>query len=385
MTSNQVQPISQTNRTAIIDILRGWALFIVVTMNFADFVDFSAPKDTQPSSFEKIFSITKVTLLNTKGWLLLAILFGYGFAFLINKLEQKGKNIVKFFLWRMMWLFLIGIVNSMIFDGDILLDYAVMGVLLLPFYKLKTKTLWWIIVIGFLICPFIDPIFFQHPLDFSNNLHTHAQKLHENFKLANIVLGNLLGRANTLIFFLPYSITVHIMQLIFFLLGLIAFRSNFFIQAKDKYYSLIKKIFWISLICFLVPTCIRILLDYILHNETIFKYISLRYISAVPGSLMFAAGLILLFVNNKCNKITDSMKNIGMMTLTNYIIQNLIIFILFFIFKINLPSFWNFSLATVIYVLQIIFSKWWLSKYNYGLVEWMWRCLSYQQWFALKK
>ena len=380
-----MQPISQNNRTDIIDILRGWALFIVVTMNFAEFTNFNAPNDFKPSSFNTIFYIIEVTLLNTKGWLLLAILFGYGFAYLINKLEHNKKNIVQFFLWRMMWLFLIGIINSMIFDGDILLDYAVMGVLLLPFYKLKTKTLWWIIICGFLICPFIDPIFRQHPFSFSNKLYNHIHELQSNFTLVNIVFGNLLGRANTLIFSLPYSITVHIMQLIFFLLGLIAFRNNFFNQAKDRYYALIKKIFWISLVCFIALNILQILLFYILHKETIFKYISLRYITAVPGSLMFAAGLILLFVNNRCKKITDSMKYIGTMTLTNYMMQNIILFILFLLLKINMASYWNFLLAIFLYVIQIFFSKWWLSKYNYGFVEWLWRCLSYQQWFALKK
>ena len=110
-----MQPISQNNRTDIIDILRGWALFIVVTMNFEDYAFLNALKDYKPSSFEKIFFNTEFILLNTKGWLLLAILFGYGFAYLLNKLKQNNKNSERFFLWRMMWLFLIGIINSMIF------------------------------------------------------------------------------------------------------------------------------------------------------------------------------------------------------------------------------------------------------------------------------
>ena len=380
-----MQPISQTNRTEIIDILRGWALFIVVTMNFVDTAFLIAAKDYNLSGFKKIFFNTEYILLNTKGWLLLAILFGYGFAYLLNKLKQNNKNIERFFLWRMMWLFLIGIINSMIFDGDILLDYAVMGVLLLLFYKLKTKTLWWIIIIGFLICPFIDPIFEKHPSKLSENLFNHIEALHSNFTLANVVLGNLLWRACTLIFFLPYSITVHLLQLIFFLLGLIAFRNDFFNEAKNSYYTLIKKIFWISLVCFIVSISIQTLFAFFVQNKTIFNYINFRYISAVPGTLMYAAGIILLFVNNRCKKITDSFKYIGTMTLTNYMMQNLIIFILFSLFKIYLAIYWIFLLAILIYVIQIFFSKWWLSKYNYGFVEWLWRCISYQQWFALKK
>jgi uncharacterized protein len=382
MTNTPIQPVSQNNRTAIVDVLRGWALFIVVTMNFMDFIYVNAPKGVKQGKFEKIFTITESYLFHTKGWLLLAVLFGYGFAFLINKLEQREKNVVPFFLWRMIWLFVIGIFNSLIFGGDILLDYAIMGVLLLFFHKMNTKTLWYIIGSGILICPFLDPILFGHS---STILDTYIQPLQTNPTLKNIILNNLLDRFNTLVFFFPYSITVHIMQLVFFLLGLILFRLNFFTDAKEKYYGVIKKVFWISLVCFLLTAGISVLLNFILLNEKIYNYISLRYIIATPGMLMFATGIMLLFLNNKCEKITNSMQYIGMMTLTNYLTQNIIMFILFSILKLYLTVYWNFILAILIYILQVFFSKWWLSKYNYGFVEWIWRCLCYRQMFILKK
>ena len=257
-----------------------------------------------------------------------------------------------------------------------------MGVLLLFFHKMNTKTLWYIIGSGILICPFLDPILFGHS---STILDTYIQPLQTNPTLKNIILNNLLDRFNTLVFFFPYSITVHIMQLVFFLLGLILFRLNFFTDAKEKYYGVIKKVFWISLVCFLLTAGISVLLNFILLNEKIYNYISLRYIIATPGMLMFATGIMLLFLNNKCEKITNSMQYIGMMTLTNYLTQNIIMFILFSILKLYLTVYWNFILAILIYILQVFFSKWWLSKYNYGFVEWIWRCLCYRQMFILKK
>jgi hypothetical protein len=41
--------------------------------------------------------------------------------------------------------------------------------------------------------------------------------------------------------------------------------------------------------------------------------------------------------------------------------------------------------ALVIYVAQIYFSKWWLSKYRYGPIEWVWRQLSYGKRLPIRK
>jgi uncharacterized protein len=50
-----------------------------------------------------------------------------------------------------------------------------------------------------------------------------------------------------------------------------------------------------------------------------------------------------------------------------------------------MPDWFFFSFAIFIFVLQLFISKWWLTKYNYGPIEWLWRCGSYREWFPLKK
>ena len=79
----------------------------------------------------------------------------------------------------------------------------------------------------------------------------------------------------------------------------------------------------------------------------------------------------------------------GKMTLTNYMVQNLIGLLVFSGFGLGIlstkPLWYYISLALGVYILQIIFSKWWLSKYNYGPIEWIWRQLSYRKRLPLKK
>jgi uncharacterized protein len=85
----------------------------------------------------------------------------------------------------------------------------------------------------------------------------------------------------------------------------------------------------------------------------------------------------------------ESFSFMGKMTLTNYMTQNLIGLLVFSGFGLGIwntkPLWFYLILAIGIYTIQIYFSKWWLSKYNYGPVEWVWRQLSYRRRLPLKK
>jgi uncharacterized protein len=39
----------------------------------------------------------------------------------------------------------------------------------------------------------------------------------------------------------------------------------------------------------------------------------------------------------------------------------------------------------MVFIVQLVFCKWWLQRYTYGPVEWIWRSLTFGKWFPLKK
>jgi uncharacterized protein len=96
-------------------------------------------------------------------------------------------------------------------------------------------------------------------------------------------------------------------------------------------------------------------------------------------------------VKGKLKAFFNSMQVIGKMTLTNYLVQNFIALLLFSGMGLNLSlnhriHFGYYLLfALVLYITQVYFSKWWLSRYQFGPVEWMWRQLSYAKRLPLKK
>jgi uncharacterized protein len=95
--------------------------------------------------------------------------------------------------------------------------------------------------------------------------------------------------------------------------------------------------------------------------------------------------IVWLYFTGKAKELFSALQIVGKMTLSNYLLQNIISFILLIYLKPLWDLYWYLIIACVVYIIKIFISKWWLRKYNYGILEWLWRCLSYGQIFQLKK
>jgi len=73
---------------------------------------------------------------------------------------------------------------------------------------------------------------------------------------------------------------------------------------------------------------------------------------------------------------------LGRMTLTNYLMQSLICMTFFYGFGFGhwgLPRAQQVLFVAVVCVAQIAFSHWWLARFRYGPMEWLWRGFTYRQ------
>ena len=72
---------------------------------------------------------------------------------------------------------------------------------------------------------------------------------------------------------------------------------------------------------------------------------------------------------------------LGRMAFTNYLAQSLIFGWIFYGYGLGLFGSIGAAKALVIglavYIAQVFFSAWWLGRYRYGPVEWLWRTLMY--------
>jgi uncharacterized protein len=380
------QPIQINQRLIIVDILRGWALFGVVLMNYYDFFTLGRNWETfKPDTVTSALMYIVSIVFAAKSWTMLSVLFGYGFAVLMNNVKEKGHNPYGFFAGRMFWLLVLAFINSALFFGDILKDYAVLGFVMLLFYRSSAKTTFIISIVLLLALPAIagyigglkdtgwSQMEKQFPLYHSNNL-------------LDVLLFGLKGTYFAQIISKPYLYTVHVAMFICFLWGFSLYKINFFNDFTGKTKQ-VKKAFWICLSIAIFLTLFFMIDDKL--RLGFLKYYRLRYWLILATMLTIGSGLCWLFLSDKLKSLFASLAIFGKMTLTNYMTQNLIGLLVFSGFGLGYwntkPIWFYLLLAIFIYITQVYFSKWWLSKYNYGPIEWIWRQLSYGKRLPLKK
>jgi uncharacterized protein len=95
-------PMEQNQRIAIVDILRGWALIGVVLVNYFLFF-YLLPNNGIPQKdyISHISRLLTDILFTNKSRIMLNVLFGFGFATVINSVAKKGINPISFFAKRM--------------------------------------------------------------------------------------------------------------------------------------------------------------------------------------------------------------------------------------------------------------------------------------------
>ncbi|KUJ63425.1 hypothetical protein AR687_02720 [Flavobacteriaceae bacterium CRH] len=386
--TNYYHPVEQSKRTAIVDILRGWAILGVAIGNYSDFLFIGAPHKITHSILSEILLTFNRYFFAAKSWTLLTLLFGYGFAILINNVAAKGKNPVAFFAWRMILLFILAFINSSFWLGDILKDYAFLGLVMLLFYKCSARTLAVISAILVLTIPFvmayINGFKFEH-LEITSN--PEYLKLYHSGNWIDFFKFNLLASFYEQIIIPGYAITAHIVMFACMLFGFLLQKLDFF-NRLNELKKLLKRTLWISLA---VAVTIGVVFNLIIFykQDAIFKIFNPFYWLVLSTMIFIATGISLLYSNGKLKTIFSFFSAGGKMTLTNYMAQNILAAFIFYGIGLGIantmPYWFYFTLAVFVFILQLFISKWWLSKYNYGPIEWLWRSASYREFFPLKK
>ena len=384
MIIRNIKPIEQDQRIAIIDILRGWALIGVVLVNYFLFYyigkDIKIPKDEYPSHIAKLFADI---IFTNKSRIMLNVLFGFGFATLINSISHKGIHPVLFFSKRMFWLFVIGLINTCFYYGDFLKDYAIVGLLLLLFYKAGEKTSIAFAIALMLIYPFSTNYFYSH---FPSNPQATDTGLYASKNLYDVISYGLKEGTREL-YETGRLLGINLFVLACFLFGQYLQRIDFFHRIITNKISA-KKLFWVSLGSTIMLAVIYNSLSH-LFKIHFFKHYNIQFWLEFGLMFTFISAFCWVYKKGKMKSFFNALKAVGRMTLTNYMVQNIVGILLFSGFGLGLlhklPFYGYVLIAMSIYIVQVYFSKWWLAKYNYGPVEWIWRQLTYMKRLPVKK
>ena len=150
-------PVSTKERSDILDILRGIALLGICIANYPMFSLYIFQKPEvqaamPTAAIDKWLAYFHFAFVDGKFYSLFSLLFGIGFSIILLRTTKAGKNPLSIFYRRLFILMMIGLAHILLlWEGDILLLYALMGMLLPLFRNVSDKnliTLWAMLILS---------------------------------------------------------------------------------------------------------------------------------------------------------------------------------------------------------------------------------------------
>lgn len=401
-------PITRSlERLDVVDALRGFSLIgIAIVHMMEQYLGAPPPASignyTQHLPPDGVLDAIIFILVRGKFFLLFSFLFGLSFALQMERGEARtGKDFRLRFAWRLVILFAIGLAHHLIYRGDILTIFAMLGFPLLLFYRIPDKWVFLVAIVLMLGVPRVlmyaadvDP-FKAYAPDWQSNIddpevltYWNAAKSGDWVGLAKI---NLTDGFPMKMNFQFGSVGRAYMTFSWFLLGLLAGRRRFF-ENLDEHRPLMRKIFKWSIIGFFGTIALGAAI-FIPFGKTMppsMQFVIGNTIGDLNGialTLFYIAAFMLLFNREKWQHRLHNLAPFGRMALTNYVTQSLIGAAIFFGFGLlgSIGNTITLPIAIAVIALQIWWSKVWLQHFNYGPLEWLWRSLTWFKWQSFRK
>ena len=151
MQKQNLQPVAMQERIQTIDIIRGVALTGILVINFTVDAGKTEPWAGFTGFIDQLVYWPVAFFMNDKFVAIYCFLFGLGFSIQMLRAEERNSPFVFVYMRRLFVLYLIGVAHQILTRGDILHDYAMVGVLLLILYKLPRKFLPVLAMLCFLV------------------------------------------------------------------------------------------------------------------------------------------------------------------------------------------------------------------------------------------
>jgi uncharacterized protein len=145
--NNSIAPVKSKDREVFMDMLRGFAIFGILIANLAvGGLSLYSASAKQTGAFllpqiDQKLSFLYTMFIDGKFYSIFSLLFGWGIALQIQQGIAKDSDPIPIIRRRLLFMLLLGFVHILIWTGDIVLFYAMLGFLLLPLRKFSDKTL----------------------------------------------------------------------------------------------------------------------------------------------------------------------------------------------------------------------------------------------------
>lgn len=389
-----------STRIAAIDALRGFALLGIVVAHMSEQYLGAPPPPAQPdfgvfSAADRVAQALYGLLVMGKFFPIFSLLFGVSFVIQMRAIAARGDAPGGRFLWRLALLFAIGMAHHLLYRGDILAIYAMLGVALVLAQRLSGRTLLVIAAAllaglprlllagaGWLtgqplvllppadeLAPYYVAVMSGSPLDIA------IANLREGFTTKLIFQFGLFGRG--------YQ------TLALFLVGLWLARHGWHERLAERRDLLRRALRWsFGLIAAAVVVLGGALAVVGLPStpESFTRtqvVIGLTLMDTVNLGLasVFVTSFLLLFGRPGPRRWLQPLVPVGRTALTVYLTQTIVGTVLLFGFGLGwigrIGTATAILIAVIIFALQALVATLWLRAFHYGPVEWAWRSLTF--------
>jgi uncharacterized protein len=374
-------PIAPSDRIAAIDSARGIALFGVMAINVVTVFRVSIferllPDRGDGTGLDRALYWILMVGIDLKALALFSLLFGVGLAIQHDHLSADPRR-TALLVRRLTFLMLVGAAHLvLLWNGDILFEYAIAGFIVLPFLfcRLRTLTLAGTAVLAlFLVSSFLPPIASMPSRTWMTRNIAEATRIYGSGSFAEV----LAFRIHELPGFLPLHLSIFPRTVALMLIGAAAWRTGLFRMSSRAYRCLPA----VAVVGLLAGGGLS------LAHANGWLGISWRTELSVErlGTVLLACGYgaaVIWFANRAGTRhLVAWAAPIGRMAFTNYLMQSVIFGWLFYGYGLGLFGKLGVAVAlaigTVVFILQVVFSAWWLRRFLYGPVEWLWRSAMY--------
>jgi len=403
MTENLSMPVENNERLGNLDVIRGVALLGILLMNIQAFsMIFSAYSN--PTSYGDLtgnnFIVYYLSHLfaDQKFMTIFSTLFGVGIVLMAENIERKGGSPGKVHYKRMFILALFGMLHAyLLWFGDILFPYAIAGMIA---YTARNKTPKFLFITAFILlalCSLIMllaglsiPYWEAEDLKLMQAMWAPTQELIAQESLAN--LGSWTEQTeqrnfmaskmqSNVLFYLPRIIGL-------MMIGMALFKLDFF----GKRYAN-KTLVVNGIVAFIVSLAL------IVHGnqqnflgnwgfDAMFTGIQFNYWGSIIMAYSYLCLLIVFCRSDSLIFVKNALANVGRMALSNYLSHTLICGFIFYGWGLglygSLVRFVQLFVVLAVWTFQLVFSTFWMNRFQFGPFEWIWRSMTYSKIQTLK-
>lgn len=386
------------SRLLDVDALRGFALLGILTVNvwaFASAYYGSGVSDpAYDSGVDRAARFAVSMFFETKFYLLFSFLFGYSFTLQMAAAERAGAAFRPRIVRRQLGLLAIGIAHgTLLFHGDILSTYAVLGLVLLLLRGISparaVKTAIWLIALSGVAWTLLGVAALAEG-GTTDVAAAHAQATHTTAafrgSVASVTSEHVALLPQTLAFVLLFQAPS---AMAMFLLGLAAGRRRLFVDIEALRPRL--------------QRMLRVGLPIGLGGSAVYAYIAvfrpgsgaeiiglgIDLLTAPLLAAAYVAGALLVFRSRGGRRLATVLAPAGRSALSNYLLQSLVSGVVFTAYGFGLigrlAPIAVLGLVPVVFSAQLALSAWWLRAHAYGPVEWLLRAVTIASWPPWRK